>query len=71
MSRIVTAVIALMALSLISVSVIQEYVIDRAKQSQGIAKVEPQTSANPPDEGDPVGTATREGQAAGVDGFIE
>jgi hypothetical protein len=63
------AVIALFMLSLISVNMIQEYVIDRAKQSKGIAKVEPQTSANPLNERNTGSTAY--GQAAGDDGFVE
>ena len=69
MSRIVTAAIALIVLSLISVSVIQEYVIDGAKKSRGIAKVEPQTSGNPLNERDAGSTAY--GQTAGDDGFVE
>lgn len=68
MSRIFMAVIVLMALSVISVSVIQDFLIDWEKQPKSIAKVEP----TPGDENTIPSTADGEGQQPAVDdGFVE
>ena len=71
MSRIVMAVFAIMTLSLMSVSVIQEYVIDRAKQTKANAKVEQPASVNPSAARNPVRSPY--GQVPAIDdpGYLE